>query len=306
MVRDGKEMRGPSQASEASWGGVPHGVAGPSTEGTMKSIEFYQALRDLAERCEPFATATVIRTEGSTSAKPGATLVIGSDGRSVIGWAGGGCAEATLRAEALSAIKEGFPRVITLDLTDEVFGVGTPCGGKMEVYVEPHLPPPHLLIVGHGRVAEAACAIAREVGFRVSVDDPLATEEAFPRANARITDDVDFARIPVNERSYVLVTTQHRSDDLAIERALAKGARYVALLASRHRAEIVRRYLRDRGVSEEALLRVHSPAGLDLGAVTPEEIALSVVAGMLAHMRGGTGRPIEDHRDPRSESRPSL
>ncbi len=268
----------------------------------MKPLEFYETIHDLAAKGEPFATATVIRTEGSTSAKPGATLVVRADGGFAIGWAGGGCAESALRAEALAAIKEGFPRVITIDLTDEVFGVGTPCGGKMEVYVEPHLPPPHLVVVGHGRVAEAACVLAREVGFRVSVDDPLATEEAFPRSHERILDDADFARLPVTERSYVLVTTQHRSDDLAIERALAKGARYVALLASRHRAGIVFGYLRARGVSDEALLRVHAPAGLDLGAVTPEEMALSVIAGMLAHRRGGTGRPIPSARDAREDA----
>lgn len=269
----------------------------------MKPLEFYEALRSLAERGEPFATATVIRTEGSTSAKPGATLLVSADGAFVIGWAGGGCAESTLRAEALASIREGFPRVVTLDLTDEVFGVGTPCGGKMEVYVEPHLPSPHLVIVGHGRVAEAACVLAREVGFRVSVDDPLATAEAFPRANERIVDDTDFASLPVTERSYVLVTTQHRSDDLAIERALAKGARYVALLASQHRAEIVRGYLRSRGVSDEAMLRVHSPAGLDIGAVGPEEMALSVVAGMVAHRRGGTGRPLVAEGRPVDDTR---
>ncbi|MEK7867324.1 MAG: XdhC family protein [Planctomycetota bacterium] len=267
----------------------------------MKPLEFYETLRSLAERGVPFATATVVRTEGSTSAKPGATLVVSAEGAFLIGWAGGGCAESTLRAEALAAIKEGFPRVVTLDLTDEVFGVGTPCGGKMEVFVEPHLPPPHLVIVGHGRVAESACVLAREVGFQVCIDDPLATAEAFPRANERIVDDTDFARLPVTGRSYVLVTTQHRSDDLAIERALEKGARYVALLASRHRAEIVRGYLRARGVSEEAMLRVHSPAGLDLGAVTPEEMAFSVVAGLLAHRSGGTGRPIEDPLDARKD-----
>lgn len=271
----------------------------------MKSEDFYRTVHDLAARGEPFATATVVRTEGSTSAKPGATLVIAADGRFVIGWAGGGCAEVTLRSEALSAIKEGFPRVVTIDLTDEVFGVGTPCGGKMEVYIEPNLPAPHLVIIGHGRVAEVACAFAREVGFRVSVDDPLATEAAFPRANERLTEDNDFARLPVTERSYVLVTTQHRSDDLAIERALAKGARYVGLLASRHRAEIVRGYLRTRGVSEEAMLRVHAPAGLDLGAVGPEEMALSFVAGMVAHRHGGTGQPFRESPEAaRREERP--
>lgn len=260
----------------------------------MKPIEFYEAVRALAERGEPFVTATVIRTEGSTSAKPGSSIVIAADGHVVVGWAGGGCVESSLRAEALAALKEGFPRVVTFDLTDEVFGVGVPCGGKMEVYVEPNLPPPHLVIVGHGRIAEAACAIAREVGFRVSVDDPQATEEAFPRANERVADDADFSKLPVTERSYLLVTTQHRSDDLAIERALAKGARYVALVASRHRSEIVRGYLRERGLPDEAMLRVHAPAGIDIGALGPEEVALSVVAGMVAHRHGGSGRVLDE------------
>lgn len=268
----------------------------------MKSEEFFETVRGLSARGEPFATATVVRTEGSSSAKPGATSVIGADGRTVIGWVGGGCVETAVRAESLAAMKEGYPRVITLDLTDEVFGVGIPCGGKMEVYVEPVLPMPHLVIVGHGRIAEAACAIAKEVGFRVSVDDPEAA--AFLRADERITDDTGFERLPVTQRSDVVVTTQHRSDDLAIEKALAKGARWIGLVASRSRAEIVRGYLRERGVSEEALLRFHSPAGLDLAGIGPEEIALGVIAGIVAHRRGGTGHVLDAKEAARLHARP--
>src|SRR6516225_10017451 len=136
------------------------------------SSEFYSKAADLGRHGRSFAVATVVRVEGSSSAKRGSKALIDSQGKIVMGWVGGGCAESAVRSEALRCIRSEKPELITLDMQDEVLGVGMPCGGMMDVYIEPVLPQPELLIVGHGRIAEAIAAIAHQVNFSISVNDP--------------------------------------------------------------------------------------------------------------------------------------
>jgi len=210
-----------------------------------------------------------------------------------MGWVGGGCAEGAVRREALECISRGRPRLITLDMTDEILGVGMPCGGVMDVYIDPVLPKPELLIIGHGRIAETLAALARLVNFSVTVDDPCADRNSFPDADRLLTDDLDLSAAHIDSRTFVVIATQHKGDHIWLQKAIEAGAAYIALISSHHRASIVLDYVVANGVEPEKLTRVWAPAGLDLGAGTPEEIALSVVSQMVAVLRGGSGVPLK-------------
>jgi xanthine dehydrogenase accessory factor len=263
-------------------------MAGP------RHSELLARIRDLVAAGEPYVLATVVEIEGSASARPGAKLLLDASGARVLGWVGGGCAESAVRDEALRALADGRPRVIRLDLDDEVLGVGMPCGGHMRVYIEPVRADPTLLVLGHGTLAETVAALGKLLEFRVVVNDPLATPGAFPGADARIQDDPDYAKLECDERTYVVISTQHRSDYEALARALRQRPAYVGLVASRKRSALLFERLHEDGFGAEELRRVSAPSGLDLGAQTPQEIALSIVAEIAQRRRGeGTsGRPL--------------
>ena len=247
-----------------------------------------ERMAGMARRHEPHALATVMETEGSTSAHAGDKALIDGDGTVLLGWVGGGCAEGAVRQAALDSLRDGRPRLIDLDLDDEVLGVGMPCGGMMRIFVEPVLPPPTLWILGHGRVAESLCRQGAELGFRVVVSDTPAPEaERYPGAAEIVGDDYDFARLRPEAGDSVVIATQHKGDHLAAVRALRSPADLVAIIASRKRAGLMRDFLSEEGIGPEAMARLRTPAGLDLGARTPEEIALSVMAEIVMHRRGG-------------------
>ncbi len=255
------------------------------------SSEFLRKSSELAAEGKSFAVATVVRVEGSSSARPGSKAIIDDQGTLVMGWVGGGCAEGTVKHEALECIAQRRPQLITLDMTDEVLGVGMPCGGIMAVYIEPVLPKPELLIVGHGRIAETIAALARVVNFSVTVDDPSADRRSFPDADRLLTDDLDLSAAGMDRRTFVVIATQHKGDHIWLQKAIEAEAAYIALISSHHRASLVLDYVIANGVAPEKLSRVWAPAGLDLGAATPEEIALSIVSQMVAVLRGGSGEP---------------
>src|SRR5271169_6225484 len=172
--------------------------------------EFYSKAAELAGKGKPFATATIVRVEGSSSAKRGSRAIIDAQGKIVLGWVGGGCAESTVRHEALKCIELERPELITLDMTDELLGVGMPCGGKMDVYIEPILPQPELLVVGHGRIAEVLARIAALMNFSVTVNDPAADRESFPHADRLVTADFDLTETPITARTFVVIATLHK------------------------------------------------------------------------------------------------
>jgi xanthine dehydrogenase accessory factor len=242
---------------------------------------------------QPFALATVIEIDGSVSAKTGAKAVIGKDGRVIAGWVGGGCAESTVCQTALDCLRTQASKVIALDMNDEVLGTGMPCGGSMRVYVEPILPRPMLWILGHGRVAETVCMLASLMGFDVVVDDPMADRARFPDAARLLVDDLDYSQLTVAPGDYVVVATQHKGDHESMQHVLRAGVHYVALIASRKRSRLVLEFLRHEGFSADELVRVHAPAGLDFGARSPEEIALSVVSEMVVLRHGSSGVRID-------------
>ena len=256
------------------------------------SNEYFEKLAELNAAEVPFAVATVIKISGSVSAKTGAKSIIDGNGETLFGWVGGGCAEEAVREAALESLQDGQTRIVPLDLDDEILGVGMPCGGTMEVYVEPYKPRPELMIIGHGRIAEVLAELAHTVHFSITVNDSGATREAFPLAEHLITSDLDFSKMQVGPQTYVVVVTQHKGDQHSIKKALEGEGPYIGLVASTKRAKLVFEYLLDEGVASEELKRVHSPAGLDFAGTTPEEIALSIVGEMVAIRRGGSGKSM--------------
>jgi xanthine dehydrogenase accessory factor len=191
-------------------------------------------------------------------------------------------------------METGKTTVIDIDLDDEILGAGMPCGGSMRVYVEPVLPKPVLWIMGHGRVAECLCLMGDLLGLSVVVNDPVIDREHYPNASRLITDDPEYEQLQPASGDYVVIATQHKGDHESMKRALDSQAEYIALIASRKRSRLVLDYLREGGVSEQALGRVMAPSGLDLGARTPEEIALCVMSEIVLVRRGGSGMRMRD------------
>ncbi len=254
--------------------------------------DFYSRAAELSSEGKPFAIATVVRVEGSSSARRGSKAIIDSQGKLLAGWVGGGCAESAVKSQALACMETGRPQLITLDLRDEQLGVGMPCGGKMDVFIEPVLPKPELLIVGHGRIAEALATLGHLMGFSITVNDPAADLASFPNASRLVTEDFDLTETPIGPKTFVVIATQHKRDHLWLQKALEGNAAYVALIASRHRSKLVLDFLGSSGLPAEKIAAVWAPAGLDLGAATPEEIALSIVSQMVALRRGGSVAPL--------------
>lgn len=261
-------------------------------------MSFYSKAAELSSERRPFAIATVVRVEGSSSAKLGSKALIDDQGKILMGWVGGGCAESAVRSEALKCMQSEKPQLISLNMQDEVLGVGMPCGGMMDVYIEPVAPKPVLLIAGHGRIAETLAGLGQWMNFSVTVSDPSADRESFPGADRVIRKDFDLTETRIDSRTFVVIATLHKNDHLWLQKALESEAGYVALVASAHRAKLVLDYLRLEGIPAEKLDRVWAPAGLDLGAATPEEIALSIMSQIVALRRGGSAKPLQRTRDP--------
>ena len=263
--------------------------------------DLYNKAAALVSQRQPFALATVVHVIGSASARRGSKAIIDAHGRLLAGWVGGGCAESAVKSEALAVLESGRPCTITIDMSDEMLGVGMPCGGKMDVFIEPVLPAPELLIVGHGRIAETLTTLAHMMGFYVTVNDPAADRESFPLADRLVTEDFDLTETAIGPKSYVVIATQHKRDHLWLKKALEGSATYVALIASSYRAKLVLEFLRAGGVPAEKIATVWAPAGLDLGAATPEEIALSVIGQMVVLRRGGAGGALDQGESPHEQ-----
>lgn len=246
-----------------------------------------------SEEGTPFVLATVVWRRQPSSGKPGAQALIDASGN-VSGWLGGACAEPTVIREALAALTDGKPRLLQLGPTEEFGGragdhvVSVPMAceseGAMEVYLEPVVPAPQLIVIGRSPGAEALVRMGEVLGWRAAlVDDEAGLH---PTVDNVIT-ELDLDSLEITERDFVVAATQGHYDEVALEKALTTGAGYVGLVASAKRAATVLEYLRSRGVSDEVLARVHAPAGLDLGSLPNEEIAVSVLAEMVGLKAGG-------------------
>jgi xanthine dehydrogenase accessory factor len=271
---------------------------------------------DLRAAGQPFALATVVRAEKPTSAKAGARALITADGR-LTGWIGGNCAEPAVIRESLRSLQAGEPLLLRLCPPDRLAGQEAPgvrelaltcaSGGVLEIYIEPHLAQPQLVVVSHMPIAAALASLGQALGYAVTVVGVDATPERFPQAR-RVVPDLDFEQVDLRPQTFIVVASHGNYDEDALAWALGAPAAYVALVASPRRAEAVRQYLREIGVDEAALARLKCPAGLDLGAVTPEEIALSILAETVQLRRQGApvpAAPEPHHHDHAEHGQPS-
>src|SRR5215469_14476219 len=172
-------------------------------------MDFYLKAAKFASERRAFAIATVVRVEGSSSAKPGSKALIYDHGKILEGWVGGGCAESAVRGEALRSIRAEKPLLITLNMQDEVLGVGMPCGGMMDVYIEPVVSKPQLIVAGHGGIAETLVRLGHILGFGVTVHDPSAEPEKFPEARSVVNRDFELNQVAFGPRTYVVIATLH-------------------------------------------------------------------------------------------------
>ena len=254
-------------------------------------------------RGEPVVLATVVRTERSVPRRPGTKMLVHGDGR-ITGTVGGGEMEARVRAEAAESLTDRRPRLLTYDLLDPADGDPGVCGGRVEIYLEPHMPQPLLLIVGAGHVGRAVTDLAHWLGFRTvvwddrpeAIDELVAADGPDPTATASGPIGEALADHPIDADASVVMVTRNVALDLDLLPAiLATGAGYVGLMGSRRRWTTTRAALVDAGVDAADLERVASPIGIEIEAETPEEIAVSILAEVVAHRRrkgsGGGERP---------------
>lgn len=252
---------------------------------------------------KPYAIATIVRIEGSSIGKPGFKVVIDENGNVLYGTLGGVCPEGPIISIAMEAIKQDRPRLVTVHLAgpeesiaqmaagrsaeDEIF-VETFCGGKLEIFVEPRVPKRRLVIVAQGGrddVEEALVRFGRILGFETVVINPAPALTAEP--DVLITDlSFDIDDLNLGERDNVVVLTKGGRDLEVLEKLSRRRVGYAGLVASRKRVTRNLELLRSRGVSEEFIGTLSAPAGIDIGAYTPEEVALAVVAEIVAKLRG--------------------
>jgi xanthine dehydrogenase accessory factor len=239
----------------------------------MNGLGVLERIGELARSGQAFALATVVWRQGPSSSKQGSRAIITADGQ-LHGWIGGACAEPTVIREAKRAMADGNARLLLLGTPDQ-FGTAVPEGmtvvpiscqseGALEVYIEPMLPVPHLVIVGSSPMAHTLAELAKALDWCTDLVSPE-----------------DFGAGHADERSLVVVATQGHGDEDMIERAVAARPAYLGLVASRRRGEAVLGYLAERGVPQEQLDRVHAPAGLDLGKTTHEEVAVAILAELV-------------------------
>src|SRR6184192_1374665 len=254
----------------------------------MMTEDLLQLRQDLSRRGEPFALATVVWRRAPSSAQPGNQAIVTAAGK-VRGWLSGACAESVVIREARKALETGEPQLVLLGSPEELAArtddgislVPMQCQseGAIELFVQPILPKPHLVMIGRTPMVSTLAALAKTLGWRTVVVDDRGDPEAHPNADLVVTLDLEAAGI--GESSLVVVATQGQYDELAVDKALGTTAAYIGLIASRKRAQAVLDWLRDVDYTEEALARVKAPAGLDLGSLKHEEIAVGVLAELV-------------------------
>jgi xanthine dehydrogenase accessory factor len=250
--------------------------------------DVFRAVNEVFERGESAALVTIIRTQGSTPQRVGAKMLVYADGR-MVGTIGGGCYENDAFWKARQAIETRKPLVARYELTDDLAEEsGLICGGQMEVYIDPLEASPHLYLVGAGHVAQHLGHIAPAAGFRLHVVDDrekFSNAERFPDAVECVVDNIPtwLEQADLPESAYIVILTRGHRHDLDALRALAtRPLRYLGLIGSRAKVARLHEALREEGVTVTHPERLHAPVGLDIGAVTPHEIAVSILAELIA------------------------
>lgn len=259
----------------------------------MDIYEEVVRLRRLGQKC---ALATIVQVNGSIPSYPSAKMLVREDG-SIGGTIGGGCVEAEVWNAAREVMESEKSRNLTFNLgQDAAYDNGLICGGQLNIFVEPVIPQPRLLLFGAGHISKSICSVATMSGFAVSVIDDrenYANQERFPEAVEVFSDEYEdtFPKLIVNGTTYIVIVTRGHRDDMRVLRwAVDQPARYIAMVGSRRKVLGVTKEFEKEGVPREDFERIHAPMGLEIGAITPEEIAVSVVAEMIACRRLPEGK----------------
>jgi xanthine dehydrogenase accessory factor len=262
------------------------------------SVPIYRLITELEQRGESAALCTITKSEGSTPRHVGSKLLVYED-RGAAGTIGGGELEHRIIDEARLAITDGRPRLLSYSMTDPSRGDPGVCGGQVEVFVEPILPPAKIVVVGGGHVGKALAHLAKWLGFRVAICDDRAefctaeavpdADEFYPVALAELP-----ARLNINRQTYLVLTTRGAAVDIpGIPSLLETRAAYIGVIGSRRRWATTVKGLKEKGLDEKKLASIHSPVGLELNAETPEEIAVSIMAEIIMLRNGGSGKPMK-------------
>jgi len=245
-------------------------------------------LRKLGQKC---AIATIVQVRGSIPSFESAKLLVREDG-SMIGTIGGGCVEDEVWNAAREVMESEKPKHMSFNLgQDAAYDNGLICGGQLDVFVEPVIPPPSAIIFGAGHISKSLCKVASLAGFSTTIVDnreSFANRDRFPEAGEIFAEEYEevFSKLAVHESTYLIIVTRGHRDDMRVLRwAAATPARYVAMIGSKRKVISVVKELEKEGLSREQLARIYAPMGLEIGAISPEEIAISVAAEMIAVRR---------------------
>jgi len=271
--------------------------------------EFLRKAEELRSADERFAVAVVVRSEPPVSGKPGYKAIIRADG-TMCGWIGGGCTQPLVIREALASLEDGRPRLIRISpeasaaheqgITE--YTMTCHSGGALDVFIEPVLPRPHLVIFGRSLVAQTLARLAAAIDYKVTVVTSADAGERFQTADA-VVEQLEECGTSIGREAFIVVATQGEDDEEALEQAASLGARYTAFVASRTKAGKIFEYLGEKGVSEERLARIKAPAGLDIKATTPEEIAVSILAEMIQAKAGYEAAGLVESAETESAAR---
>ncbi|MBK9926615.1 MAG: XdhC family protein [Anaerolineales bacterium] len=258
----------------------------------------YQVLSELEKNNESAALCTVTKSEGSTPRHVGSKMLVYPDGK-FIGTVGGGELENRVIKAALESLKSGDMQTLSYTMSDPSRGDPGVCGGTVEVFVEPILPPAMIVVIGAGHVGKAVVHLAKWLGFRVAVNDDreeFCTPESVPGADVYYPVEMGklSEQLKITPQTYLIVTSRGSSVDAkGLPSLLASDAAYIGVIGSKRRWLTTVKALKEQGVAEELIAKVHSPIGLELNAETPEEIAVSIMAEVMMIKDKGTGRPMK-------------
>jgi len=260
-------------------------------------MDIYEEIVKLRQEGRRGAVATIVNVRGSIPSFKTAKMLVRDDG-SIVGTVGGGCVEAEVWQAAREVMESEKPRTLTFNLNQNPkYDTGLVCGGTLDIFIEPVLPPASLYIFGAGHVALSLYRTAKNAGFDVSIIDDresYANRERFPDAKEVIAEDYDKAmsRLAPHETSYLVIVTRGHRDDMRVLRwAVQTQARYIGMIGSKRKTITIFRELVKEGLPENLFERVHAPVGLDIGALTPEEIAVAITAELIA-VRRRVERPL--------------
>lgn len=262
------------------------------------SADVFDELHRMRRLGRRAALATIVQIRGSVPSFQSAKMLVRDDG-SIVGSVGGGCVEAEVWNAAREVMREERSRVLSFDLTeDSMADGGLICGGRVEIFVEPVVPTPHVVLFGAGHISQQVARIARVAGFTISVVDnrpQYANAERFPDAEQVYADSFEeaFGALVPNEHTYlVIVTRGHQEDESVLRWAVTTAAGYIGMIGSKRKIRAIRQNLLSEGVPSEVLDRVFMPIGVEIGAVTPEEIAVSIAAELVHHRRLKVRHPL--------------